>query len=344
MATAFESEFLSQGELLNERAKAGRLAAERAARSVDEGVTHLVIAARGSSDSAALYLQYLLGQELGLLAALATPLLYADPLGINLTGALVMGISQSGQSPGVVSVLAAARAQGRPAIAITNDALSPLAQQADAVIPLLVGEEVAFAATKTLLASMQAAAQFVKALAGSRDVLPGEKDLPSLVTTMSEWALEHVASAFEGLALDGLTVVGRGLGFGAAQECALKIREVSGVRAEAYALPDLLHGPIGANGSGSTMWLLLTDEVSDDSAADLITRAKYSGMTTLVLRTKRRKETLADVEMVMPIETANWITPFLNIVVGQVMALRLGEVRQRPIDQPPGLKKVTLTD
>ncbi len=166
-----------------------------------------------------------------------------------------------------------------------------------------MGEEVAFAATKTLLASMQAAAQFVKALAGSRDVLPGEKDLPSLVTTMSEWALEHVASAFEGLALDGLTVVGRGLGFGAAQECALKIREVSGVRAEAYALPDLLHGPIGANGSGSTMWLLLTDEVSDDSAADLITRAKYSGMTTLVLRTKRRKETLADVEMVMPIET-----------------------------------------
>ncbi len=115
VATAFESEFLSQGELLNERAKAGRLAAERAARSVDEGVTHLVIAARGSSDSAALYLQYLLGQELGLLAALATPLLYADPLGINLTGALVMGISQSGQSPGVVSVLAAARAQGRPA-------------------------------------------------------------------------------------------------------------------------------------------------------------------------------------------------------------------------------------
>jgi glutamine---fructose-6-phosphate transaminase (isomerizing) len=343
VATAFESEFLSQGELLSERAKAGRLVAERAARLVDESVTHFVIAARGSSDSAALYLQYLLGQELGLLCALATPSLYADPLGMNLTGALVIGISQSGQSPDIVAVLASARAQSRPAIAITNDAL-PLALQADVVVPLLVGEEVSLAATKTLLASMQAAAQFVQALAGSRDVLPNEKDLPSMVTTMSEWALEHVASAFEGLALEGLTVVGRGLGLGAAEECALKIREVSGLRAEAYALPDLLHGPIGANGSGSTMWLLLTDEVSDESASDLVARAKYSGMTTLVSRSKRRRETLADVEMVLPMETPNWITPFLNVVVGQVMALRLGELRQRPIDQPPGLRKVTLTD
>jgi glutamine---fructose-6-phosphate transaminase (isomerizing) len=344
VATAYEGEFLSQGQLLSERAKAGRLAAERAATLVNDSVTHFVIAARGSSDSAALYLQYLLGQDLGYLSALATPSLYADPLKVNLTGALVIGISQSGQSPDVVSVLTAARAQGRPAIAITNDAMSPLAQQADAVIPLLVGEEVSLAATKTLLASLQAAAQFVQALAGSRDVLPQEKELPSLVTTASEWALEHVASAFDGLALDALTVVGRGLGLGAAEECALKIREVSGIRAEAFALPDLLHGPIGANGSGSTMWLLLTDEVTDQSAADLIAKAKYSGMTTLVSRAKSRHETLADVEMILPVETPNWITPFIDIVVGQVMALRLGELRHRPIDQPPGLNKITLTN
>jgi glutamine---fructose-6-phosphate transaminase (isomerizing) len=344
VATAYEEEFLSQGQLLSERAKAGRLAAERAAILVDDSVTHFVIAARGSSDSAALYLQYLLGQDLGRLSALATPSLYADPLKVNLTGALVIGISQSGRSPDVVSVLAAARAQGRPAIAITNDALSPLAQQADVLIPLLVGEELSTPATKTLLASMQAAAQFVQAVAGSSDVLPDEKELPALVTTTSTWALEHVAAAFEGLALDGLTVVGRGLGLSAAEECALKIREVSGLRAEAYALPDLLHGPIGANGAGTTMWLLLTDEVSDESASDLVARAKYSGMTTLVSRPKRRQETLADVEMVLPVETPNWITPFINIVVGQVMALRLGELRQRPIDQPPGLKKITLTN
>jgi glucosamine--fructose-6-phosphate aminotransferase (isomerizing) len=344
VATAYEGELLSQGQLLNERAKAGRLAAERAATLVDDSVTHFVIAARGSSDSAALYLQYLVGQQLGILSALATPSLYADPLHVNLAGALVIGISQSGRSPDVVSVLAAARAQGRRAIAITNDALSPLAQQADVIIPLLAGEEVSLAATKTLLASFQAAAQLVQAIAGSRVVLPDEKDLASLVTTTSEWALAHVVSAFEGLALDGLTVVGRGLGLSAAEECALKIREVSGLRAEAYAVPDLLHGPIGANGTGSTLWLLLTDEVSDESASDLIARAKYSGMTTLVSRTKGRKETLADVEIVLPVETPNWITPFIDIIVGQVMALRLGELHHRPIDQPPGLKKITLTN
>jgi glutamine---fructose-6-phosphate transaminase (isomerizing) len=344
VATAFENEFLSQGLLLSERAKPGAFAAERAAVLVDSSVTHLVIAARGSSDCAALYLQYLAGQELGLLCALATPSLYADSLRVNLSGALVLGISQSGRSPDIVSVLAAARAQGRPTIAITNDARSPLAEQADVVIPLLAGEEVSLAATKTLLASLQAVAQFVQALAGARDVLPSAKELPSMVTTTSTWALEHVATSLDELSLDGLTVVGRGLGLSAADECALKIREVAGLRAESYALPDLLHGPIGANGQGSSMWLILTDEIDDATASDLVARARFSGLTTLVSRPPHRGATLADIDLVLPVESPNWITPFLNVVVGQALALRLGEQNSRPIDQPPGLKKITLTN
>jgi len=189
-------------------------------------VTHLVIAARGSSDCVATYLQYLIGQELGVLTALATPSLYSDPRHVTLKGALVIGISQSGRSPDVVSVLTAARTQGRPTIAITNDVLSPLADQADVVIPLLVGEEVSLAATKTMLASLQAATQFVEAVLG--EDLPEARDLPAMVATTSAWALSHVQRVLADLTLQGLTVVGRGLGLSAAEECALKIREVAG--------------------------------------------------------------------------------------------------------------------
>jgi glucosamine--fructose-6-phosphate aminotransferase (isomerizing) len=341
--TIFEREILSQSVLLAERAEEGRRAALRAAALWNPSVTHLVVAARGSSDCVATYLQYLAGQELGLLTALATPSLYGEPRHVNLAGAMVVGISQSGRSPDIVSVLEAGRTQGRPTIAITNDVDSPLAQQADVVIPLLVGEEVSLAATKTMLASLQAAAQFVQALIGGREELPHARELSAMIASTSAWALEHVESVVAQLSLDGLTVVGRGLGLSAAEECSLKIREVAGLRAEAYAAPDLLHGPIGANGDGSTLWLIVTDEIDDETVVDLVARAKSSGMTTLVSRSALRASTGADVELTLPVASPNWITPFLNIVVGQVMALRLGERNHRPIDQPPGLKKITLT-
>ncbi len=341
MRTVLEAEILSQGRLLRERTAVGRARASEAAALLDSSVTHLVVAARGSSDRVATYLQYLIGRELGVVTALATPSLYSEPRHMTLRGALVMGISQSGRSPDIVSVLAAARAQGRPTIAITNDEGSPLAAAADVVIPLLVGPEVSLAATKTMLASLHAVAQFVEALRGA--ALDRADELPDLIDATSEWALDHVATVLGHLPFGGLTVVGRGLGLSAAEECALKIREVAGVRAEAYAAPDLLHGPIGADGKGSSLWLIVSDEIDDDGARDIVQRASASGLATLVTRGGSRGDTSADIELVLPVDAPNWITPLVNIVIGQVMALRLGEANHRPIDQPPGLAKITLT-
>jgi glucosamine--fructose-6-phosphate aminotransferase (isomerizing) len=344
MQSVFEQEIASQGEVLRSRSAEGTLAARRAAELFDDSATHLVIAARGSSDNAARYLQYLSGRELGLLTALATPSLYVGDRPINLAGAVVLGISQSGQSPDIVSVMKAARQQGRPTISITNDVGSPLARHTDVVIPLLVGDEISLAATKTFLASLQAAAQLVRALAAPREPFYSMEQLPDVVREVSAWAIDAVGGAIESLALGGLTVVGRGLGLSSAEECALKIREVSGIRAEAYAAPDILHGPIGADGSGSTLWLQLTDEINDLDAGALLESAQQSGLRTLVSRGPSRAPTRADVEIVLPVVTENWVVPMLHVVIGQVLALRLGEIRQRPIDQPPGLQKITLTN
>ena len=344
MTNVLEEELLSQGRLLEGRALGGAADAARAAGLFDDSVTHLLIAARGSSDNAALYLQYFAGEQLGLLAALATPSLYVNPTHVNLAGAMVVGISQSGRSPDIVGVLRAARSQHRPSVAITNDTNSPLAQSANVVIGLAVGEERSLAATKTMLASLQAAAQFVQALAPDRDVLPTASELPGAIDATATWALREVGLALAPLAFDGLTVIGRGLGLSAAHECALKVREVAGIRAESYAAPDLLHGPIGAEGSGSSLWLVVTDEIDDAHASDLITRARASGLSTMATRLPSRAFTGADVEIVLPLDCSNWMTPFLTIVVGQVMALRLGKQRHRPIDEPPGLRKITLTN
>jgi glucosamine--fructose-6-phosphate aminotransferase (isomerizing) len=143
--TWLEREILAQGGALRDRAGAG-LEAARAAAELLGGVDYLLVAARGSSDNAARYGQYLLGAEAGLTVALAAPWLYTGRAPRIGAGG-VLGISQSGRSPDIVAVLAAARAQERPAVAMTNDEGSPLARTADVVIPLAVGPERSVAAT-----------------------------------------------------------------------------------------------------------------------------------------------------------------------------------------------------
>ena len=142
--------------LLERQADAARTAAGVFGRG---DIRYLLIASRGSSSNVARYAQYLLGRAHRVPVMFATPSLYTiygQPP--RLDGALVIGISQSGASPDVVAVLAEAREQGRPTLALTNDVESPLARTAEAVLPLEAGREQAVAATKTYVNSLGAVA------------------------------------------------------------------------------------------------------------------------------------------------------------------------------------------
>jgi glucosamine--fructose-6-phosphate aminotransferase (isomerizing) len=273
--------------------------------------------------------------------ALATPSLYREPSSLSMKGAGVLGISQSGQSPDIVQVLYHAGREGCPRVALTNDVISPLALESEAVLDLLAGEEKSVAATKTFSSTWQALAQLVEAMKGSP--LVGLDSLPDVLDVVAPLALGlHMPEQL--LATQhGLTVVGRGVGYASAAEISLKIREVAGIRSESYAAPDILHGPIGADGQGATMLLVLSEEITDEDATHLLGKAKDSGLSTVVLRPESRKPLMADGELVAPIVTSNWAFGLAAVVIGQVVALRLGESRHRSIDTPPGLRKVTRT-
>src|SRR5439155_22338916 len=164
----------------------------------------------------------------------------------RLEGALVVGISQSGASPAVGSVLAEARRQGRPTLAITNDPGSPLAILADEVLPLEAGDEHAVAATKTYLNSLGAVALLFAASTGD-EVARAELDaLPEALETQIARSLAETSSLGEYADCSGATVVARGVNYATAHEIALKGRELSGLVVEAYSPADLMHGPIGA--------------------------------------------------------------------------------------------------
>jgi glucosamine--fructose-6-phosphate aminotransferase (isomerizing) len=212
---------------------------------------------------------------------------------------------------------------------------------AEHVIELDAGPELAVAASKTFSSTWQALAQLVEALLGS--ALEGLDGLPDLVERTATWALETslpVAALNVG---GGLTVVGRGIGQSVAAEIALKIREVAGIRSESFAAPDFLHGPIGAAGEGSTLVLIVTDELSDAVAGELLTESQRAGMRTVVVRTHERVGLASDEEIVLGVSAPNWSVGLAQVVVGQVLALRLGELRGRPIDTAEGLNKITLS-
>ena len=340
MTTHFEAEIRSQGALLRARAEQGRAQAEDAVAELLP-YTHFVVAARGSSDNAAVFFQYLVGQRLGRIVALATPSLYEEGVDVDLSGATVVAISQSGRSPGIADVATQAQLQGRVTIAVTNDESSPLAAASTHVLSLATGPEQAIASTKTFSATWQALAQLVEALSGGR--LEGLDELPEVVDRVATWALEADLAVSTIDAPGGLTIVGRGVGFAAADEIALKIREVSGLRAESYAVADYLHGPIGADGDGCALLLVVTAEMTDDVARAALQGSRDAGMQCVVLRGPDRSPLGADSEIVLPEVTANWVTGLAQVIVGQVLALRLGERHERPIDSSPRLKKITLS-
>ena len=219
------------------------------ARLADREIDHVVIAARGTSDHAAIYAQYLFGAHLRLPVALATPSLISlygvEP---RLDRSLVIGVSQSGQSPDIVGVVAAARRQGAPTIALTNDAGSDLAAAAEHHIDLRAGPERAVAATKTYTAELLAIALLVTALEARLNPTAGRDAALAAVPDAlagaldTEPAAEAVARHLAGR--DRLIVVGRGFNYATAREMALKLKELARLAADPYSAADFLHGPL----------------------------------------------------------------------------------------------------
>jgi glucosamine--fructose-6-phosphate aminotransferase (isomerizing) len=341
--TRFESEAREQGSVLAARTDAGWEHAELAAELLRAAeVNYVVIAARGTSDNAARYAQYLLGTDLRLVVALAAPWLYEDCSPPRLEHGAVLAISQSGHSPDIAAVVAAAREQSRPAIAITNHPSSPVGDLADVVMPLLAGEERSVAATKTYMAELHAVAQLATSLSRNTDRASWFTRLPELVSSFADEQFAGRAR-FDPLADATLmTAVGRGLQFPTAHETALKVRELSGIPAEAFSLPDLIHGPVAALNRTGALWLVSTAGREQPDASTLCALSAEVGLTVAV---SDRADVIsaADIGIRVPGGLPEWLAPMLAVVPGQAAALRLGELRGVAVDQPPGLTKVTLT-
>lgn len=204
---------------------------------------YVYMVGRGSSDHAGVFAKYLIEIEIGLPVAAAAPSIasvYNKQL--DLTGALVLVISQSGRSPDILAQVAMAKAAGALVIALVNDESSPLAEQADQVIPLNVGAEKAVAATKSYLATLSALLQLVAAWSANSQLQDAVISLPELLARAIELPAQLTAQSLQGV--EHLVVLGRGPGYAISREIALKLKEVCGIHAEAFSSAEFLHGPV----------------------------------------------------------------------------------------------------
>jgi glutamine---fructose-6-phosphate transaminase (isomerizing) len=327
--------------LLDRQADAAREAA-KLFRGRD--LRYVLIASRGSSSNVARYAQYLLGRAHRVPVMFATPSLYTiygQPP--RLDGGLVIGISQSGASPDVVSVLAEAREQGRPTLALTNAPGSPLARTAEAVLPLDAGEEHAVAATKTYTNSLGAVALLFAEIAkdaAAREELAG---MPESLAAQIELSLADDAPLGEYRDAVGLTVVARGVNYGTGFEIALKIRELSGLVTEAYSPADLMHGPIAAIQPGWPVVVVAPSGPARPSVEEIVPPLRARGARLIAVSDVRAVLRRAHTRLPLAPGVPEWLSPLTAVVPGQVAALRLTLLRDRDLDNPAGLRKVTLT-
>jgi glucosamine--fructose-6-phosphate aminotransferase (isomerizing) len=314
------------------------------ARTVRERDVDLVlIAARGTSDHAAIYAQYVLGARNGFPVALAAPSLtsvYGHPP--RVPNALVIGISQSGRSPDVVAVVDDARRQGAVTVALTNDAASPLADAADHVVELGAGPERAVAATKTYVAEVALLAMLSAAISGDAESAADLRALPALMR--AALAVEDaVAAIAAGWATEErCAILARGFQYATAREWALKLKELAYVLADPYSGADFEHGPIALVEPGFPVIAVATAGPFLADMHALLERLRADGARLLVLSDDAALRTFGD-GIPVPAGAQEWLAPIVSILPAQLFAYHLARARGLDTEAPRTISKVTLT-
>lgn len=298
-----------------------------------------VTCARGSSDNAATFAKYLLEIHSGLVTASVGPsvtsVYEARP---RMRDALFLAVSQSGRSPDILHLANAGREDGALTVALVNDTSSPLASTCEFVLPLHAGPEKSVAATKSFIAALAAGLQLVAHWSQDRELLEALDTLPDVLEQASaaDWsaALAMLSGA------NNLFVVGRGVGFAVAQEAALKLKETSGVHAEAMSAAELMHGPWTLAGEHFPILVLSQRDETLSGVNDLVTKLNEQGVPVVVAGAAEGPASV----MLPSVENAHpYLAPIAMIQSFYPLVNAIALARGRNPDNPPRLRKVTET-
>ncbi len=343
---SLQSEITEQPERIKQLLSSQRKTVEVIAQAIrSRDIQYVFLAARGTSDNAGRYANYLLGALNRLPLALATPSLftyYKQPP--KLKDALVIGISQSGQSPDIVSVLAEGRRQNCLTLAITNEPNSSLAQSADFVLDIQAGAEKAVAATKTYTTELMSIAMLSALINGNKRYWQELEKVSGWMKTVLKQDDLIAQAAQRYRYMDQTIVLGRGFNYATAFEWALKLKELTYVKAEPYSSADFQHGPIAMLENGFPVMAVAPKGKVFDSMLQMLRRLRAEFSAELVvISNDKRALALAQMPVTIPADVPEWLSPLVSIIPAQLFAYHLTLAKGYNSEQPRSIHKVTKT-
>lgn len=297
----------------------------------------VITIARGSSDHAATFARYVIETRLGILTASLAPSIssvYGSE--IDLSDMLCFVISQSGRSPDLIRAVETAKQGGAYVLALVNMPDSPIEQIADATLPVMAGLEQSVAATKSFILTLTALTQLVAAWADDSALRQAVASLPAELAAAWQFSWPEAVRLL--CPARNLFVVGRGLGFGIAQEAALKLKETCGLHAEAFSSAEVQHGPMALVKTGFPILALAQNDATLPGMRDLASRFAARDASVLLAGAAADGATRLPTREAHPV-----IEPILLIQSFYHMAATLAVARGYDPDHPPHLNKVTST-
>ncbi len=262
---------------------------------------------------------------------------------------LVIAVTQSGETADTIAPTRLARERGAPVIAVTNTVGSAITREADRVMFLQAGPEIAVAASKTFVAQVTTRVILAAAVAKVRGALglEQEQELGAALRALpaaAARALEHAAGSAD-LARRyvnsrGFMFVGRGYSYPTALEGALKLKEVSYVHAEGYAAGEMKHGPISLLDAECPLVAVATrSSVYDKLISNVMEgRARDARVIAVATEGDPQIERYADDVCWVP-DTHEALSPVLAIIPLQLFAYHVAIARGTDVDQPRNLAK-----
>jgi glucosamine--fructose-6-phosphate aminotransferase (isomerizing) len=297
----------------------------------------VVTYARGSSDHAATFAKYVFETRVRVLTTSAAPSIASIYGGVpDLTGMLAIALSQSGQSPDILRAISAAKSAGARTVALINAEKSPLADLCEVTVPLHAGVERSIAATKSYVVTLSAILHLVAEWTKDEKLASALHAAPEKLgeAWCCDWSplVDHLKSA------RSLFVIGRGPGFGIAQEAALKLKETCRIQAEAFSAAEVRHGPMALVGPD---FPLLVFRQSDETATGidkLVRDLLLRGAPVFMVGGYAEGATILPIPAAHPL-----IEPMLQILALYRGTNALSVARGLDPDRPPHLTKVTET-
>lgn len=297
----------------------------------------VVFLGRGSSGNVGIFGRYVMEIATGRPTTLLAPsLLTRYGRTPDYRGQLVIALSQSGMTTEIIDSCQLLRAQcGAKVIGITNDVGSDLASVVDACVSLEAGDERAIPATKTVTAQMLAVLILAATLGRIEWLIEGVEQLPELVTEVLSECDGPEALVERWLNFDRLFIASRGIGYAAALEASLKLKESALVFCQGLSTGDLRHGVVASVSAATpVLGIAPAGPVGADVLRLLENLADLGVPVGLCAPSK-------DVDLPLPTDTGEALQTILAVVRAQQLALTWAIRRGLNPDKPDLLSKVT---